>query len=256
MSKFDGGALVGRALANEGVEKAFVLCGGHIMPALYGMRNAGIEIVDMRHECSALYAAIAYTRASGKVAAVMTTAGPGVGNTAAGMMEAASMSIPVVHIGGAVALAMRDTGDLQDMSTLNLMESVSKWARKITLAERIPEYVSMALRHATDSSPGPVYLEVPTDLLFAKVDEAAVHFPQRRASSALSAGDPALIEEAAELLMKAERPAMLVDDGARATLGNYAGAVAELADFLKMPVGIAGYGCRGAFGDESENRLL
>lgn len=63
MSAPDGGALVGRALADEGVERAFGLCGGHIMPALYGMRNAGIEIVDMRHECSALYAAIAYTRA-------------------------------------------------------------------------------------------------------------------------------------------------------------------------------------------------
>jgi acetolactate synthase-1/2/3 large subunit len=255
MSSLDGGALVGQALANEGVERAFVLCGGHIMPALYGMRNAGIEIIDMRHECSALYAAIAYARASGKIAAVMTTAGPGVGNTAAGMMEAASMSIPVVHIGGAVAMAMRDAGDLQDMSTLSLMESVSKWARKITIASRIPEYVSMAFRHATDSSPGPVYLEIPTDLLFAKVDEGSVRHPPR-STAAVSAGDPALIEQAADLLAKAERPALLVDDGARMTLGNDASAVAELSDFLKMPVGIAGYGCRGLFGDESENRLL
>ena len=117
MTKLDGGALVGKALASEGVETAFVLCGGHIMPALYGMRSAGIEIIDMRHECSALYAAIAYTRASGKIAAVMTTAGPGVGNTAAGMMEAASMSVPVVHIGGAVAMAMRDAGDLPPTGT-------------------------------------------------------------------------------------------------------------------------------------------
>ena len=91
MGLVDGGALFGKALANEGIEKAFVLCGGHIMPAFYGMRNAGIEIIDMRHECAAMYAAIAYTRASGKPAVVMTTAGPGVGNTPAGMMEAASM---------------------------------------------------------------------------------------------------------------------------------------------------------------------
>ncbi|MBW2385984.1 MAG: thiamine pyrophosphate-binding protein [Deltaproteobacteria bacterium] len=256
MSGLDGGALVGKALANEGVERAFVLCGGHIMPALYGMRSAGIEIIDMRHECSALYAAIAYTRASGKIAAVMTTAGPGVGNTAAGMMEAASMSIPVVHIGGAVALAMRDAGDLQDMSTLGLMESVSKWAKKVTIASRIPEYVSMAFRHATDSSPGPVYLEIPTDLLFAKVDEASVRVPPSGTSRALSAGDPLLIQEAAELLAKAKRPAMLLDDGARATIGDDSSSVAELSDYLKMPVGIAGYGCRGLFGDESENRLL
>ena len=70
MSEIDGGALVGRALANEGIEKAFVLCGGHIMPIFYGMRHAGIEIIDLRHECSAVYAAIAYTRASGKPAGI------------------------------------------------------------------------------------------------------------------------------------------------------------------------------------------
>ncbi len=86
MAMVDGGELFGRALANEGIEKAFVLCGGHVMPIFYGMRNAGIEIIDMHHECAAMFAAIAYTRASGKMAAVVTTAGPGVGNTPAGMM--------------------------------------------------------------------------------------------------------------------------------------------------------------------------
>ena len=255
MSNLDGGALVGKALADEGVERAFGLCGGHIMPALYGMRNAGIEIIDVRHECSALYAAIAYTRASGKIAAVITTAGPGVGNTAAGMMEAASMNIPVVHIGGAVAMAKRDGGDLQDMSTLTLMASVAKWARKVTIARRIPEYIAMAFRHATDASPGPVYLEIPTDLLFAKVEKSSSSSTGavRRASAG---GDPSLIEQAASLLATAERPAMLIDDGARATVGTDPGAVAELSDFLKMPVGIVGYGCRGLFGDESANALL
>ncbi len=256
MDSIDGGTLVGRALANEGVERAFVLCGGHIMPALYGMRSAGIEIIDVRHECSALYAAIAYTRASGKIAAVMTTAGPGVANTATGMMEAASMSIPIVHIGGAVAMAMRDAGDLQDMSTLTLMESVAKWARKVTITSRIPEYVSMAFRQATNPSPGPVYLEIPTDLLFAKLDEGGIGSPARTVRRAPPGGDPSLIEEAAELLAKAERPAMLFDEGARPTIGSDAGSVAEMSDFLKMPIGIAGNGCRGLFGDESKNRLL
>ena len=107
MATVDGGELIGRALANEGVEKAFVLCGGHIMPIFYGMRNNGIEIIDMRHECSAVYAAIAYARSSGKPAAVVTTAGPGVGNTLAGMMEAQSIGIPLIQLGGAVTMASR-----------------------------------------------------------------------------------------------------------------------------------------------------
>lgn len=256
MAMLDGGELFGRALVNEGIEKAFVLCGGHIMPIFYGMRNAGIEIIDMRHECSAMYAAIAYTRTSGKPAVVVTTAGPGVGNTPAGMMEAASLNVPVLQIGGAVAMSKRDAGDLQDMDTLTLMESCSKWAKKITSTTRIPEYVSMAFRHAIDGNPGPVYLEIPTDLVFAKVDEEKVHFPVNYRANLLSSGDDALVAEAAELLANAERPAMIVDDGARWSLGNDSEAIAELSDYLKMPVGVTGNLCRGMFGNEAENPLL
>ena len=256
MSTIDGGALVGKTLANEGVEKAFVLCGGHIMPIFYGLRNAGIEIIDMRHECAAMYAAIAYTRTSGKAAVVVTTSGPGVGNTPAGMMEAETLGIPVLQIGGAVATNMQDTGDLQDMATLKLMESCSKWARKITSTDRIPEYVSMAFRHAMDSKPGPVYLEIPTDLLFSPVEEEQAYFPEKSRTDAIPYGDPMLIDSAADLLAKAERPAMIVDDGARFSFGENAKTVAELSDYLKMPLGVTGPSCRGLFGDEYENPLL
>jgi acetolactate synthase-1/2/3 large subunit len=226
------------------------------MPIFYGMRRAGIEIIDVRHESSAVHAAMAYTRATGKVAAVVTTAGPGVANTTAAMMDSEALSMPVVQIGGAVATNKRDAGDLQDMSTLNLMESVCKWARKINSAHRIPEYVSMAYRYAQDTSPGPVYLEVPTDLLFAKIDDERVNFPTNYRAQAAPAGDPALIEEAAALLASAERPAMIVDEGARWSLGNDADAISELSDFLKMPVGVTGSSCRGLFGNERENTMV
>jgi acetolactate synthase-1/2/3 large subunit len=256
MSEIDGGALVGKALANEGIERAFVLCGGHIMPIFYGMRNAGIEIIDMRHEAAAMYAATAYTRASGKAAVVVTTAGPGVGNTLAGMMEAKSLGIPLLQIGGAVTTRTRDAGSLQDMSTLKVMESCCKWARKIIHTDRIPEYISMAFRHAKDLNPGPVYLEIPADLLSAKVEEDTTLFPVHYRTDAIPSGDPALIEKAAELLINAERPAMVVGDGARFSIGDKAEAVSALSDYLKMPLGIAGSTCRGLFGDETKNPLL
>ena len=82
------------------------------------------------------------------------------------------------------------------MSTLNVMESCSKWARKITHTERIPEYVAMAYRHAMDTSPGPVYLEIPTDLLFAKVEEEKIFFPVESRTEAIPYGDPGLIDAA------------------------------------------------------------
>ncbi|HJN49392.1 MAG: thiamine pyrophosphate-binding protein [Pseudomonadales bacterium] len=256
MAMVDGGHIVGRALANEGIEKAFVLCGGHVMPIFYGMRDAGIEIIDVRHECAAVYSAIAYTRASGKPAVVVTTAGPGVGNTPAGMMEALSLNVPVLQIGGAVSMAMRDAGDLQDMDTLLLMESCCKWAKKVSATERLPYYVSMAFRHALDGAPGPVYLEVPTDLVRRQVDDEKINFPENYKANVVSGGDDALIEEAADLLASAERPAVIVDDGARWSLGDDVGAIADLSDYLKMPVGVSGNLCRGIFGNEAENPLL
>ena len=257
MGIVDGGALVGKALANAGITKAFVLCGEHIMPILYGMRSHGIEIIDTRHECAAIYAAIAYTRASGKPAVVVTTAGPGVANTAAGMMEAQAFGVPLIHIGGAVKSNKRDAGDLQDMDTLELMAVCSKWARKLTRVERVPEYISLAHRHAIDSrSPGPVYLEMPIDLVYQETGEDEVVYPAAYHADAIPFGDPALIEEAAGLLANAKRPAAVIDDGARFNIGNHAGSVADLSDYLQMPVTDLGVFCRGLFGNEIDNPLL
>jgi acetolactate synthase-1/2/3 large subunit len=136
------------------------------------------------------------------------------------------------------------------------METCSKWARKVTSTDRIPEYISTAFRHALDSTPGPVYLEIPTDLLFAGVEEGTANFPVNYRAGSIPYGDPALIDSAAELLVNAERPAVVVDDGARFGLGDHAGAVAALSDYLKIPVGVTGSSCRGFFGDEYENPLL
>ena len=257
MSIVDGGILLGRALANAGIEKAFVLCGGHIMPIFYGMRDAGIEIIDVRHECAAMYAAIAYAQASGKPAVVVSTAGPGIGNTPAGMMEAQSLDVPVIHIGGAVSRDTTDAGDLQDMSTLNVMAACSKWSRKIIHnPERIPEYVAMAFRHAMEFPRGPVYLEIPTDLVSMEVDDEKVHFPVHYYSKSISFGDPGLIKAAAMLLLDAKRPAIVVGDGARFSVEDRAGTITALSDLLKAPVGISGFSCRGVLGDEYANPLL
>lgn len=256
MSQIMGGALFGKALANEGIVKAFVLCGGHIMPILYGMRQEGIEIIDVRHEASAMYAAIAYTRASGKPSVVVTTAGPGVVNATPGMVEALELGVPVLHIGGAVVVNGRDAGPLQDMSTLKLMEACSKWARKITSTARIPEYVTLALRQALDMTPGPAYLEVPADLPLVRIEEDKIKWPLKARAHSIPFGDPALIDEASELLANAERPAAILADGARFSIGDHAADVAALSDHLKMPVAVASSPLRGLFGDELRHPLL
>ncbi|MCG6878609.1 MAG: thiamine pyrophosphate-binding protein [Deltaproteobacteria bacterium] len=250
MGKVDGGVLFAKALKKENVECVFTLCGGHIMPIFYGLCELGIRIIDFRHECTAAYAADAHARITGRPGIVLTTAGPGVSNTVSAMLESLHAGNPVIHIGGASPVRENETGPLQDMPTLAVMADCTKWARKIYATERIPEYVGMAFRHALDDFCGPVYLEVGSDILAKKVDEDRVMFPINYRTVAQPHGDPALIEEAASLLINAECPALVLGNGARYSLEDGKDAVAELVEYLKLPVGSQEL-ARGLIKDES-----
>jgi acetolactate synthase I/II/III large subunit len=163
MAKVDGGRLFAKALKNEGVETLFTLVGGHIMSIMYGCGEEGIKVIDVRHEMAGAYTVDAFARVTGRPGVIVTTAGPGVTDTVTAMAEALLQGVPVIHIGGASPLAENETGPLQDMNTLEIMSTVTKWARKIYDVARIPEYVAMAFRHAMAGTPGPVYLECAAD---------------------------------------------------------------------------------------------
>ncbi|MHA1916511.1 MAG: thiamine pyrophosphate-binding protein [Candidatus Hodarchaeales archaeon] len=256
MGLINGGALFGKALKNEGIEKAFTLVGGHIMPILHGMRNEGIEITDMRHECAAMYAAIACARASGKPVVVVTTAGPGVLNTVAGMLEAQGCCMPIIHIGGAATMDGLKRGELQDQPTLQVQETCSKWAHRITNPASIPYFVAMALRHAMDGTPGSVYLEVPVDIVHRRVNEKKVEFPVNSQAKEMPCGDAKLIEAAADLLVNSKCPMAIIGDGARFSIQDHASDISALSDYLKMPLRVRGSACKGLFGDEYKNLLF
>ena len=252
MAKVDGGLLFAKALKNEGVECVFTLCGGHIMPIFYGLREVGIEIIDFRHECAAAYAADAYAQSSGKPGVVITTAGPGVTDATSAMLESLYSGNPIIHIGGASPVNENETGPLQDMPTLEVMADCTKWARKCYHTERIPEYVSMAFRHALDAFPGPVYIECAADTVMGTVEEDDVYFPVNYRTDAQAFGDPTLIDKAADMLINAKSPAILLGAGARYCIQYGEEAIPELADYLKLPVG-AQEASRGLVADESKN---
>jgi len=256
MGLINGGALLGKALKNEGIEKVFTLVGGHIMPILHGMRNEGIEITDMRHECAAMYAAIACARASGKPVVVAATAGPGVLNTVAGMLEAQGCCMPIIHIGGAASLDGTKRGELQDQPTLKVLETVSKWSHRVTNPASIPFFVAMALRNAMDGTPGSVYLEVPVDVVYREVEEEKVEFPVNTRAKGMPCGNSKLIEEAADLLVNAKRPVAIIGDAARFYIRDHADDIVALSDYLQMPLSVRGSACKGLFGDEYEMGLL
>ena len=207
-----GGHLVARALRGEGVDTIFTLCGGHIIDIYDGCIDEGIRIVDVRHEQVAAHAADGYARQTGRLGCVVTTAGPGFTNAMTGIATAFRSESPVLHIGGQGALSQHKMGSLQDLPHVDIAAPITKFSASVPSTERIADMVSMAARECFAGAPGPSYLEIPRDVLDREVsaDDAVIPEPGRYRASLKSIGDPADIERLADLLVKSERPAVLL----------------------------------------------
>ena len=206
-----GGHLVAKALKNEGVDTIFTLCGGHIIDIYDGCIDEGIRIIDVRHEQVAAHAADGYARQTGKLGCVVTTAGPGCTNAVTGIATAFRSESPVLHIGGQGALTQHKMGSLQDLPHVDMMSPITKFAATVPATERVADMISMAAREAFNGAPGPVYLEIPRDVLDREVDrtKAIVPKPGHYRASTRSLGDPRDIEKLADILVNSERPAIL-----------------------------------------------
>jgi len=207
-----GGHLVAKALKNEGVDTIFTLCGGHIIDIYDGCIDEGIRIIDVRHEQTAAHAADGYARQTGRLGCVVTTAGPGCTNAVTGVATAFRSESPILHIGGQSSLTQHKMGSLQDLPHVDMMKPITKFASGVFSTERIADMISMAARECFSGAYGPSYLEIPRDILDAEVQTARVVVPKPGSyrSSVKSIGDPADIEKLADILVKAERPAVLL----------------------------------------------
>ncbi len=206
-----GGHLVAKALANEGVDTIFTLCGGHIIDIYDGCIDEGIRIVDVRHEQTAAHAADGYARQTGKLGCVVTTAGPGCTNAVTGVATAFRSESPILHIGGQSSLTQHKMGSLQDLPHVDMMSPITKFASGVFSTERVADMVSMAARECFNGAYGPSYLEIPRDILDAEIplEKAVIPKPGRYRASTREIGDPADIEKLADILVRAERPAVL-----------------------------------------------
>ncbi|MDH3202363.1 MAG: thiamine pyrophosphate-binding protein [Myxococcales bacterium] len=164
----DGGSIIGKTLAARGVKQLFTLCGGHISPILIGAKASGIDVVDVRDEVSAVFAADAVARMTGIPGVAAVTAGPGVTNTVTAVKNAQLAQSPLLIFGGAAATLLKGRGALQDIDQISLMESITKWAVSLKTVNSIGPTVEKALDLAQDGVPGPVFIEVPIDLLYAE----------------------------------------------------------------------------------------
>lgn len=215
MAFVHGGRLVAQALKRHGTTHLFTLCGGHIQAIYDGCLDEGIRVVDTRHEQTAGHAADGYARVTGRPGVCAVTAGPGVTDVVTAIANAQRAQIPLVCIGGAGPKALCDMGSLQDMDHVALMRTITKWSVQVPETRRIAEYIDAAFRIAQANVPGPVFLEMPLDLLMNMHDDADLPATRPLAAPPRPAGDPRSVAEAAELLRSAKRPCFLVGSQVR-----------------------------------------
>jgi acetolactate synthase-1/2/3 large subunit len=188
----DGGVIIGRILASRGVKQLFTLCGGHISPILVGAEANDIKVIDVRDEVSAIFAADAVARMTGVPGVAAVTAGPGVTNTVTAVKNAQLAQSPIVIFGGAAATLLKGRGSLQDIDQLSLMESMTKWAVSITKVNSIGPTVEKAMDLAQDGVPGPVFIEVPIDVLYPEEMVRAMFMKQSGVKDGMNLGAKAL----------------------------------------------------------------
>jgi len=162
----NGGTQIAEILRARGVDHLFTLCGGHISPILVAAKRAGIRVIDVRHEASAVFAADAYARLTGVPGVAAVTAGPGLTNTLTAVKNAQLAQSPIVILGGATATALKNRGALQDIDQRALMEPHVKQLHTVTRVRDLAPSVAEALSAAQSGVPGPVFVECPVDLLY------------------------------------------------------------------------------------------
>jgi acetolactate synthase-1/2/3 large subunit len=246
MTQINGGEMLVRALEKEGVKQIYGLHGGHIDPIFQACANHNITIYDTRHEAAAGHMAEGWARLTGEPGVVVITAGPGVTNVVTAVADANVDAVPMVIIGGRHLVRDEDKLLLQDFDGRALMQPITKWSRTVIDPARIGEYTAMAFREAKNGRPGPVFLEVPFDVLTAATEEeSATH--SYIADCSCPAPSPEAVEKALAMLAQAKRPIVVAGRGAW-----FAGAGEELRQFAeKTSTPVIAHGpIRGAVPEE------
>jgi acetolactate synthase-1/2/3 large subunit len=243
MAELTGGELVAKTLKQAGVTHIFTLCGGHILPIYEGCLTHGIRIIDVRHEQAAAHAADAYARLTRGIGVAVVTAGPGVTDAVTGVVNAYAARSPLLLIGGAAMIGLKGMGALQDIPQLPLFGSCTKGTWSVPEARLIPEFLTTAMRTALTGRPGPVFVEIPIDVLVNEVEDRLAPTPTGYVHRNPAAADPESITRFSDLLARADRP--LVMAGSGVYWDDAASDLARFAERAGVPIFMngAGRGC-------------
>ncbi len=232
-----GGRLVAQRLRAHGVEKLFTLSGGHLFSIYDGCRAEGIELIDVRHEQTAAFAAEGWAKVTRSVGVCALTAGPGVTNGMSAIASASLNHSPVVVLGGRAPAFRWGQGSLQEIDHVPFVRPLVKFAATPESTAEIPGLVDDALRLAAAPRTGPTFVDFPLDYVFTEAEMPTDELP---AVGASAAADATAISRAAALLRDAERPAIMAGTGLY--WGRGENALRELAEALRVPVFLNGLG--------------
>ncbi|HEY1852852.1 MAG TPA: thiamine pyrophosphate-binding protein, partial [Candidatus Binataceae bacterium] len=213
MGTLRGEEIIARSFQREGVDTIFFMMGGPTGGTAGACLELGMKGIYVRHEQAAAMMAHAYSRISGKPGICIAPMGPGVANLVTGLANAWADAAPVIAIGGASPMRGTTLDTFQEMDQIPMMRPIVKAAYRVDLGYRIPEYISIAFREALDGKRGPVYLDLPGDILAGKVDEEKIHWVENSRTDARPAGDPAMVHKAVELLANARKPLIVTGSG-------------------------------------------
>ncbi|MFL5821858.1 MAG: acetolactate synthase [Solirubrobacteraceae bacterium] len=233
-TRFHGGRLIARRLLAHGVDKLFTLSGGHLFSIYDGCRAEGIDLIDVRHEQTAAFAAEGWAKVTRSVGVCALTAGPGVTNGMSAMASAAQNASPMVVLGGRAPELRWGQGSLQEIDHVPFVAPVVKMAATARATDEIVSLVDRAFAVASAPRSGPTFVDFPLDVVFGEAEEPR---PLAVAYDALPADPPAL-DEAAALLSGAERPVIMAGTGLY--WGHGEDSLRVLAESLRIPVFLNG----------------
>jgi thiamine pyrophosphate-dependent acetolactate synthase large subunit-like protein len=213
MATITGSEVLAQALHSQGVDTLFYLMGGPMLETEAACIALGIRAIDTRHEQAAALAAHAWTRVMRRPGVCMGCSGPGTTNLVTGVANAFADAAPLIAIGGSSPRIYLGMEAFQEIDQVAIMKPITKRAERIYDARRIPDVVATALREATSGRPGPVYLDLPGDVLGEKIEEESVCYPAAWRPAPRTLGDPAAVGEAVALLARAERPVVVAGSG-------------------------------------------
>jgi thiamine pyrophosphate-dependent acetolactate synthase large subunit-like protein len=233
-----GGRLVARRLKANGVSRLFTLSGGHLFSIYDGCREEGIEIVDVRHEQSAGFAAEGWAKATREPGVCALTAGPGVTNGMSAMASAFQNASPMVVLGGRAPAARWGQGSLQEIDHVPFVEPVTKLARTAGATADIPALVDEAFRAALEPPTGPTFVDFPLDQVFMEAAADADEAAERPDPATAPPAGGAALDRAAELLRGASRPVVMAGTGLY--WAHAERALGALCRELRLPVFLNG----------------